>query len=285
MKLKDIIAKESLIIAPCAYDVVTAQIAEQAGFPVCWITGLGNEASDLGCPDLSLTNSVEMVRKAANIAQVVNIPIICDADTGFGGVTNLYRTVRMFESGGVSGIHIEDQTFPKRCGVLAGKKVIPAEEFVKKIQAANSARRSKDFLIIARTDSKAMGVDEVIRRLNLYLENGADVAMMGDFFTFDEYKKITTQVKGPVAACAADEDHFSIQPNFSIEEWKQTGVKFALYWHLLLFTAMKAVEKAVKTLKETGTTASLDKEIFRYKEYEKIVKLSTWLEIDKKYGS
>jgi 2-methylisocitrate lyase-like PEP mutase family enzyme len=284
MTLREIIEKETIIIAPCAYDVVTAQIVEQAGYPVCWVTGFGNEASDLGYPDLSLTNSVEMIRRAANIAQVVNVPIICDADTGFGGVINLYRTVKMFETVGVSGIHIEDQTFPKRCGFLAGKNVISSEKFVKKIQAAISARKSREFLIFARTDAKALGVDEVIRRLNLYIENGADVAMLGDLYTFDEFKRIAREVKGPIAACAADEDNFSSQPNFSVDEWRETGVKFAVYWHLLLFTAMKAVERAVKILKVSGTTDSLGKEIFSYKEYEKIVNLSNWLEIDKKYG-
>jgi len=169
MSLRDILRNEAVVIAPCAYDVVTAQIVANAGYPVCWITGLGHEASDLGCPDVSVTNAVELTRKAANIAQVVDVPIICDADTGFGGVTNLVRTVKLFEAAGVSGIHIEDQTFPKRCGVLAGKQVIGADVFVKKIQAALAARRSPEFLIIARTDAKALGLDEVIRRLNLYV--------------------------------------------------------------------------------------------------------------------
>jgi 2-methylisocitrate lyase-like PEP mutase family enzyme len=284
MSLRDILSNEPIVIAPCAYDVVTAQIVANAGYPVCWITGLGHEASDLGCPDVSVTNAVEMVRKAANIAQVVDVPIICDADTGFGGVPNLVRTLKLFEAAGVSGIHIEDQTFPKRCGVLAGKQVISADAFVKKIQAAISARRSREFLIIARTDAKALGVDEVIRRLNLYVEHGADVAMLGDLYTFEEYQRIAGAVKAPLAACAADEDHFAIQPNFSVDEWKKTGVKMVAYWHLLLFTAMKAVDKAVRALKTTGTTDSLADDIFRYAEYAKIVKLSQWLALDEKYG-
>ncbi len=285
MALRDILRTEPIVIAPCAYDVVTAQIVANAGYPVCWITGLGHEASDLGCPDVSLTNAVEMVRKATNIAQAVEVPIICDADTGFGGVANLVRTVKMFEAAGVSAIHLEDQTFPKRCGVLAGKQIIAAEAFGKKIQAAVAARRSPEFLIIARTDAKALGIAEVIRRLNLYVDHGADVAMLGDLYTFEEYQRITAAVKAPIAACAADEDHFAIQPNFSVEEWKQTGVKMVAYWHLLLFTAMKAVEHAVTTLKATGNTASLSGNILRYGEYAKIVKLSMWLALDEQYGA
>jgi 2,3-dimethylmalate lyase len=285
MALRDILSKEPIVIAPCAYDVVTAQIVANAGYPVCWITGLGHEASDLGCPDFSLTNAVEMTRKAGNIAQVVDVPIICDADTGFGGVPNLVRTVKLFEAAGVSAIHIEDQTFPKRCGVLAGKQVVAADAFVRKIQAAIAARRSQEFLIIARTDSKVLGIDEVIRRLNLYVKHGADVVMLGDLYNFEEYKRIAGEVNAPIAACAADEDHFAVQPNFTVDEWKKTGVKMVAYWHLLLFAAMKAVDKAVRTLKITGTTDSLTNDVFRYAEYAKIVKLSTWLALDEKYGA
>ena len=284
MSFRDVLKKKSIIIAPGAYDVVSAQIIEKAGFPVCYITGLGNEASDLGCPDLGLTNSVEIIRKAANIAQVVDVPVVCDADTGFGGVTNLVRTVKMFEAAGVGAIHIEDQTFPKRCGLLAGKKVITAEAFAKKIQAAIAARHSEEFVIIARTDAKALGIDEVIRRLNLYVDSGADMGMLGDGYTFDEYTRIAKEVKAPIVACSADEDHFSFQPNFSVDEWKKTGVKMVVYWHLPLFAAMKAVEKAVNILKTTGSTNALKKDIFRYREYQKVVKLTKWLEIDEKYG-
>jgi 2,3-dimethylmalate lyase len=284
MSLRDILRKEPIIIAPCAYDVVTAQIVASAGYPVCWITGLGHEASDLGCPDVGLTNAVELIRKASNIAHVVDVPIICDADTGFGGIPNLVRSVKMFEAAGLSAIHIEDQTFPKRCGVLAGKHVISADAFAKKVEAAVAARRSAEFLIIARTDAKALGVGEVIRRLNLYVDQGADVAMLGDFYTFDEYQRIAEAVKGPVAACAADEDHFSIQPNFTVDEWKKAGVKMVAYWHLLLFTAMKSVQRAVRALKTTGTTESVSNDIMRYAEYADIVKLSTWLSLDEKYG-
>ena len=284
MSFRDVLKKESIIIAPGAYDVISAQIIEKAGFPVCYITGLGHEASDLGCPDLGLTNSVEIIRKTANIAQAVDVPVVCDADTGFGGVTNLVRTVHMFEAAGAGGIHIEDQTFPKRCGVLAGKKVITAEAFAKKIQAAIAARNSEEFVIIARTDAKALGIDEVIRRLNLYVDQGADMGMLGDYYTFDEYKRIAEEVRAPVVACASDEDHFSIQPNFSVDDWKRTGMKMVVFWHLPLFTAMKAVEKAVTVLKTTGSTDALRNAIFRYEDYEKVVNLPKWLEIEEKCG-
>lgn len=283
MLFRELLEKEDIIIAPGAYDVVSAQIIEKAEFPVAYITGLGNEASDLGCPDVGLTTATEIVRRAANVVQAVNVPVLCDADTGFGGAMNLYRTIRMFESAGVSGVHIEDQTFPKRCGVLAGKQVISAEEFVRKVRTAVDARRSEDFVIIARTDAKAsLGVDEAIRRLKLYVEHGADMAALGDFYTLEEYQRIVKEVKVPIVACASDHSHFSLQPDFSVDEWKKAGVKMVIYWHLPLFAAMKAVESVVKKLKDTGTTRQMRNEVFTYEEYEKIVKLQKWLNIDER---
>jgi 2-methylisocitrate lyase-like PEP mutase family enzyme len=282
--LREILEREEIVIAPGAYDVVSAQVVEQAGYPVCYVTGLGNEASDLGCPDLGLTNSVEIVRRAATIVQSVHVPVVCDADTGFGGATNLWRTVSLFEAAGVGGIHIEDQTFPKRCGALAGKQVISRDAFARKVRAAADARKSQDFLLIARTDAKALGIDEVMARLHAYIESGADMGMLGDFYTADEYRKITRAVKAPIVACAADRDHSRVQPNFSVEDWKRTGVKMVVYWHLLLFAAMKAVERVAAVLKSQGTTEAIEGELCTYAEYEQVTKLSRWLEIDRRYG-
>ena len=132
MTIGQVLKENELIIAPGAYDTISARLIEKAGYPLVYITGLGNEASDLGYPDLGLTTATELVRRASTITNCVQAPVVCDADTGFGGALNLYRTVRMFEAVGVSAIHIEDQTFPKRCGVLAGKKVIAPEAFAKK---------------------------------------------------------------------------------------------------------------------------------------------------------
>jgi len=285
MSFKALIENHEIIIAPGAYDVVSAQIIENAGFPIAYITGLGNEASDLGSPDLGLTTSAEIVRRAGIVAQSVSVPVVCDADTGFGGALNVFRIIKMFESAGVSGVHLEDQTFPKRCGVLQGKRVISAEKFANKIRAAVDARKSRDFVIIARTDAKAsLGIDEVIRRLNLYVENGADMAMLGDFYSLEEFKRIVREVKAPLVACAAVQDHFSSQPDISIDEWKKAGVKMVLYWHLPLFAAMRAVTKVVNMLKENVSIQQMSEELFTYKDYEKILKMSKWLDIDEKYG-
>ena len=157
MGLREVLEREEIIIAPGAYDVISAEIIEKAGFPISYISGLGNEASDLGYPDLGLTTASEIVRKAGNVAAAVSVPVVCDADTGFGGGLNICRTIQMFETVGVSGVHIEDQTFPKRCGLLAGKQVIAAEQFARRVRTAVDARKNSDFVIIARTDSKVSG--------------------------------------------------------------------------------------------------------------------------------
>ncbi|MFZ0927613.1 MAG: oxaloacetate decarboxylase [Syntrophobacteraceae bacterium] len=281
MKFRGLLDKEEIIIAPAAYDVVSALIIEKAGFPLAYLGGLGNEASDLGYPDLGLTTVTEIVRKAGNIAGVVNVPVVCDADTGFGGALNICRTVRMFETAGVSGIHIEDQTFPKRCAAIRGKRLMEAEEFAKRIRTAVDAKKNADFVIIARTDSKVVGgIDEAIKRLNMYIENGADMAMVGDLYTLDQYLRLVREVKAPLVVCAADPAHFYIQPDFTLDQWKKTGVKMVLYWYLSLFAAMKAVQRAVVSLKQTGSIKEITDDLFTYKEYEKTVDLDKWLKID-----
>ena len=277
MGFRELIEREEIIIAPAAYDVVSAQIIEKAGFPLAYLSGLGNEASDLGYPDVGLTTVTEIVRRAGNIAAVVNVPVVCDADTGFGGCMNIRRTVRMFEAAGVSGIHIEDQTFPKRCAALAGKTLISAEQFAKRIGVAAEARKNSDFVIIARTDCKIVGgVNEAIRRLNLYIENGADMVMVGDLYPFDQYRRLAGEVRVPLVACAAAPDCFRIQPDFTFDQWKKTGVKMVLYWYLPLFAAMKAVERAVVSLKQTGSIKEIVDSLSTYREYAKVVDLDKW---------
>ena len=283
MEFRELVDKEEMITAPAAYDVVSAQIVEKAGFPLVYISGLGNEASDLGYPDLGLTTASEIVRKAGNVAGAVSVPVVCDADTGFGGGLNICRTIQMFETAGVGGVHIEDQTFPKRCGALAGKRIIDAEQFARRIRTAADARKSSDFVIIARTDSKfSGGVDEAVRRLNMYVENGADMAMVGDFYSFEEYLRLAKEVKAPLVVCAADPDHFPVQPDFTLEEWKKIGVKIVLYWYLPLFAAMKAVERVLISLKKTGSIGDVVNDLSTYKEYEQVVDLDKWLKIGEK---
>lgn len=280
--LRKLIEVKDIIIAPGAYDAVCAEIIDKEGFDVVYISGLGVEASDLGKPDIGLTAETEITRRAGIIVQSVNKPVICDADTGYGGLKNVWRTIRDFEAAGVSAVHIEDQTFPKRCGALPGKGVISVEDYVKKLRTMLDARRSEDFLIIARTDAKILGMGEVIKRLKIYTETGADMVFLGDFYTRDEYKQIVDKVKSPIISC--DNAFMPCeQPNFSIEEWKDIGIKMVIYWSLPLFTAMKAIKKALQTLKSKGTVLEMRDEILSYKEYGEVVDLQKWLDFDSEY--
>ena len=265
--------------APAAYDALSARIIEQAGFPLVYLSGLGNEASDLGFPDVGLTSVTELVRRAGNIVQCVDAPVVCDADTGFGGRVNVARTVRLFEAAGVAAIHLEDQTFPKRCGLLDGKQVIRPELFADTLKGALDARRGERFGIIARTDAKhAEGMDGVIERLQHYASLGVDAVMLGDFYTLEEYRRIADAVPVPLIACAADPDHFDKQPDHDLATWEDAGVAVVIYWHLALFAALAAVEDAVSTLKRTGATAGA-KQMAGYRDYGRVTGLAEWLRL------
>ena len=173
---KKLILDEDILVMPVAYDAVAARIIEQVGFKAVALGGYATSASFLGKPDMSLLTLTENVNHARNIAAAVNIPVFTDGDTGHGNVTNVIRTVRDFERAGVAGLFIEDQVFPKRCGHLEGKQVVPAEEMIAKIKAAVDARKDPDFVIMARTDALAIyGLNEAIDRANKYREAGADL--------------------------------------------------------------------------------------------------------------
>ena len=194
---RSLMGSDKIIVAPGAYDGVTARLIEHAGFPAVYMTGAGTAAT-LGYPDLGLVTMTEMVANAATLARSVNIPVIADADTGYGNELNVTRAVREYESRGVAGVHIEDQVAPKRCGHLDGKEIISADEFVAKIRAAVAARRDPDFVIIARTDACAVaGFDEAIARANAAMAAGADMAFVEAVQTVEELKAVPKKVKGP----------------------------------------------------------------------------------------
>src|SRR5919108_5234753 len=177
-RFRELLRRDGLIVAPGAYDCITAKLIEQAGFDAVYMTGAGTAAS-LGYPDFGLVTMSEMVANAGRIASAVDIPVIADADTGYGNELNVFRTVREFERNGVAGIHIEDQEFPKKCGHLEGKQIVPREDYLAKIRGAVGARGDRDFMIIARTDSRAVaGLGEAVARANAALVAGADMAFV-----------------------------------------------------------------------------------------------------------
>jgi 2-methylisocitrate lyase-like PEP mutase family enzyme len=175
-RLKDLIKRGTPVLAPGSYDALSARLVEEAGFPAVYMTGFGSSAGHLGRPDVGLMTMSEMVDNARRIVDAVSIPVIADADTGYGNPINVIRTVTEFERAGVAAIHIEDQVAPKKCGHMQDKRVVPADEMVAKVRAAVDARKSDDFLIIARTDARAMeGLDAALARARLYREAGADI--------------------------------------------------------------------------------------------------------------
>ena len=175
-KLRELMNKPGIKVAPGVCDAIGARLVEKAGFDVCYMTGNGAMASMLGKPDIGLGTMTEMVQRAHNLAACINIPLISDADTGYGGLNNVKRTVEEFEAAGVSAIHIEDQASPKKCGAMEGVKVVPIEEMSEKIRIAVRSRKDPDFLIIARSDSrKVLGFEESLRRAKAFAEAGADV--------------------------------------------------------------------------------------------------------------
>lgn len=269
-----------IIAAPGAYDALSARVIEQAGYPLVYITGLGNEASDLGFPDLGLTTATEMARRAGNVVQSVDVPVVCDADTGFGGAVNVARTVRLFEAAGVAAIHLEDQTFPKRCGLLAGKEVVAAHDFERVIARALDSRRGEGLAVIARSDAKqAVGVDGVIERLRRYAGAGAHAVMLGDFYTLSEYERIARAVPVPLVACAVDRDHFDRQPDFTLEQWRSAGVRMVVYWYLPLFAALAAVRDAVTALRRDGCIAAVSARVAGYRDYAQATGLEHWMRL------
>lgn len=286
MTFAKLLTEEQLIVAPGAYDSLSALIIEQLDFPLIYFSGLANEASELGLPDLGLTTASEITERVNKVVQRVSTPVVCDADTGFGGPLNVLRTVQMMESAGVAAIHLEDQTFPKRCGLLSGKTVVTPDEFAETISIAVEARRSQDFCIIARTDAKtAEGITGVIDRLNLYAERGANAAMLGDFYTLEEYEKIATSVSVPLIAIAADPDNFNKQPDYTFSEWENARIRIVLYWYLPLFAAVKSVNDSLKSLKENGHISGKLNQIAGYNTYADLTDLEFWTAFAEKFAS
>ena len=200
-RLRHLLKEPGIIVAPGAYDGFSARLIEAAGFPCVYMTGAGTAASHLGQPDLGLATLTEMANHAGHLASCVSLPVIADADTGYGNVLNAVRTVREYERAGVAGLHMEDQVAPKKCGHIAGKQVISTQEFCDKIRAASEYRTDPDFVIIARTDARAVtSLDDAIDRGNRAAEAGADVIFVEAPQTEDEIQRIAREVKAPLLA-------------------------------------------------------------------------------------
>lgn len=250
--LAEMLRADGMVVAPGGYDCITARTIEQAGFRAAYMTGAGTAAS-LGYPDYGLVTMTEMVENAGRMTNVLNIPLIADADTGFGNELNVVRTVREYEKRGVAGIHLEDQGFPKRCGHLEDKEIIPLDDYVAKIRAAVSAKRNKNFTIIARTDSRAsLGLEEAVRRANAALDAGADVAFVEAPQTMDEVRAVPKLVRGP---CFLNLVWKGKTPNVPLVDAEAMGYKIAILPGLLFKTVIGACDAILEATKREGRHA------------------------------
>ena len=244
-RLRELLAGGEMVVAPGAYDGITARAVEAAGFPAVYMTGAGTAAT-MGFPDYGLLGMTEMADHVGRLCSAVSLPVIADADTGYGNELNVTRTVREYTLRGAAGLHIEDQVFPKRCGHLDDKEVIPVESFVSKIRAAVDARTDADLLIIARTDARAVvGFDEAVERANRALIAGADMAFVEAPLTVEEVYAIPRLVEGP---CLFNVVAGGKSPSLTVDQIAEAGYRLAILPVLLLGAVVRAVEAALGDL-------------------------------------
>lgn len=254
-RFRELLSQPGFLFCPGIFDCVSAKVAERAGFPLASISGAALTASVLGYPDVGLQTMPEVLNQARNIARCVEIPVTVDADTGYGNALNVMRATREFEIAGLAGMMIEDQTFPKKCGHFEGKNVISAEEMVIKIKAACEARRNNDFVIIGRTDARAIhGLDNAIERAILYSEAGADVIFIEALLSIEEMQKVGQAISKPLKANMIEGGK---TPMVHCEELYKMGFKIINYSGTFQRAAIRNMLDVADVLKREGTTNSV----------------------------
>jgi 2-methylisocitrate lyase-like PEP mutase family enzyme len=253
-QLRQLLTSAPLVVPGC-YDALSAKVLERAGFPALYMTGYGTSLALLGLPDAGLATMSEMHLNARYIANAVAVPVIADADNGYGNAINVIRTVREYIQTGVAGIHIEDQAIPKRCGHVAGRRVIPIEEAVGKYRAAAAVRRDldPDFVLIARTDARGAhggSLDEAIRRANAYLEAGADLAFVEGPTSVDEIRRVCREVRGPVFY-----NQTGVSPRLTPDQMKELGIAVTILPGATLRVALQAIWDFAVALRAEGPVA------------------------------
>jgi 2-methylisocitrate lyase-like PEP mutase family enzyme len=280
MKLKKAIENGEFVQAPGVYDALTARIAEANGFNAVYMTGYGTAAAHFAYPDIGLLTMTEMLENARRITSAVQIPLIADADTGYGNPINVVRTVREYEKAGAAAIHIEDQTWPKRCGHMAEKKVIDASEMISKIKAAVDTRRDEDFLIIARTDALAThGFEHAVERSQMYAEAGADILFVEAPVSREQVEKIPKLLTSkPLLLNLAPRT-----PNFSLQELKDMGYAIAIYPGVCIAGAITGCIEEIRRLKETGKQRNFEDFLKSFIEMNNFLGLQYYTDLEHKY--
>ena len=254
-RLRELLARPEPLVAPGAYDALSARLVEQAGFDVVYMTGFGTTASVAGRPDVGLLTGPEMVDNARRIAAAVDVPVIADADTGYGNAINVVRTVQAYEQAGVAGIHLEDQVMPKKCGHMSGKAVIPADEMAGKIRAAVEARRDPDFLLIARTDAAAVeGLSAAIDRARAYADAGADVLFVEAPTSEDDIARVAEELRG-VAPLVFNWAEGGRTPPIPLARIAELGFALVLFPIGTLLAATAGIRRLLASLRDDGVPA------------------------------
>jgi 2-methylisocitrate lyase-like PEP mutase family enzyme len=280
--LKTLLTEETLVMAPGAPDALTARLIESAGFPAVYMTGFGATASLTGCPDVGILTQTEMTTHARNMVRAVKVPVIADADTGYGGPANIERTVREYLQAGVSAIHIEDQAAPKRCGHMAGIKLVSVEEMTGRLKVAIEARGDADLLIIGRTDAlAAVGRDEAIRRASRYREAGVDLVFVDAMKTIADAEAVAREVPGPLMISIV-EGHETTR--LLPQDLKSLGYSLALYPLSPLFAATRAVSEVLRSLRRDGSTLAEAGRMATYAELSEWVRLDHFRSLDDRFG-
>jgi 2,3-dimethylmalate lyase len=279
--LRKAFADQDFIVAPGVYDLISALIADKMGFKALYVTGYGTVASYLGLPDAGLATYRDMVERIERIADMTTTPIIADADTGYGGLLNVRHTVRGYESAGVTGIQIEDQEFPKKCGHTPNRRVVPMDDMVKKVQVACDSRSSEDFLVIARTDSRTgLGLDEAIRRGQAYADAGADIIFIEAPESEAEMEECAKRIDKPLLANMANGGRTPILPAKRLAE---IGFAISIFPSAGFLAAAAGLEATYQDLIDNGTTSEQTK-LYPFDRFTELMGFGDVWEFEKRYA-
>jgi methylisocitrate lyase len=281
-KLRARLAQSRILVVPGAFDALTARTIEQAGFEAVYATGAGFANAALAVPDLGLTSMSEVVEHTRRLVDAVDIPVIVDADTGYGNALNVLRTVRELERAGAAAIQIEDQVSPKRCGHFEGKEIVSVGEMVSKIAAAIHARGDPDLVIIARTDALAIeGLDETIARARAYAQAGADVIFVEAPRTMDELRVLPGSIAAPLLANMVEGGK---TPLLGADELEALGYRVVIFANTALRVAVKAVQDALRELRATGSTRALIERMVGWEERQELVGLPAYQALERRFA-
>ncbi len=279
--LKSMLKSKKPLVIPGVYDALGAKIAQKVGFEAMFQTGYGTSASLFGMPDYGFIGATETVDNARRICRAVSVPVIVDSDTGYGNALSVWKLVKELESAGASGIFLEDQRWPKRCGHMQGKEVIPQEEYTEKLSAAIDARENKNFIIVARTDARdTEGLDVAIERSKQNKKTGADAVFVEAPRSMEEMKKIGKEINAPLVANMIEG---GATPLSSAETLNKIGFKIILYPLSVLYANTFATMNILKELKESGNTAKYKRKVVNFDQFNDLVELSKFRKMEKKY--